>query len=58
MSREVTWMVENNRFDTLGLKPRIAQSIEEMGFEIMTPVQQKVIPPALEGRDILATAQT
>ena len=51
-------MVENNRFDTLDLRPRIAQSIEEMGFEIMTPVQQKVIPPALEGRDILATAQT
>ena len=51
-------MDEKNRFDTLDLKSRISQSIEEMGFEIMTPVQQKVIPPALEGRDILATAQT
>ena len=27
-------------------------------FEIPTPVQAAAIPPALEGRDVLATAQT
>ena len=27
-------------------------------FEIPTPVQVAAIPPALEGRDVLATAQT
>jgi superfamily II DNA/RNA helicase len=27
-------------------------------FEIPTPVQAGCIPPALEGRDVLATAQT
>ena len=27
-------------------------------FEIPTPVQASAIPPALEGRDVLATAQT
>jgi ATP-dependent RNA helicase RhlE len=27
-------------------------------FEIPTPVQESAIPPALEGRDVLATAQT
>ena len=36
------------------LKGRIASA----GFSIPTPVQAAAIPPALEGKDILATAQT
>jgi ATP-dependent RNA helicase RhlE len=37
-----------------GLKSRLSAA----GFMIPTPVQAKAIPPALEGKDILATAST
>jgi ATP-dependent RNA helicase RhlE len=45
-------------FDTLGLSAPILQSIGEVGFEHPTPIQSAVIPPALQGRDIIALAQT
>ena len=32
--------------------------LDANNFEIPTPVQAGCIPPALEGRDVLATAQT
>ena len=45
-------------FDNLGLSAPILQSIHDVGFEHPTPIQSAVIPPALEGRDIIALAQT
>ena len=51
-------MDQDIKFDSLGLRPYIANSLIGMGFEEMTPVQAEVIPVALQGRDILATAQT
>ena len=51
-------MDQDIRFDSLELRPYIANSLIGMGFEEMTPVQAEVIPVALQGRDILATAQT
>ncbi len=33
-------------------------ALEDMGFETPTPIQGKAIPLVLEGRDVLATAQT
>ncbi|HMC23110.1 MAG TPA: DEAD/DEAH box helicase, partial [Thermoanaerobaculia bacterium] len=45
-------------FDALGLSAPIRQSIREVGFEHPTPIQSAVIPPALQGRDIIALAQT
>ena len=51
-------MDEEIRFDSLNLSTRISNSLSDMGFEVLTPVQAQVIPPALEGHDILATAQT
>ncbi len=51
-------MVRDIRFESLGLRPYIANSLLGMGFEEMTPVQAEVIPAAMQGRDILATAQT
>src|SRR5712691_6068528 len=41
-------------FDALGLSAPIRQSIREVGFEHPTPIQSAVIPPALQGRDIIA----
>ena len=45
-------------FGDLGLAPEILSLIREVGFEHPTPIQAEVIPPALEGRDIIALAQT
>ncbi|TVR76179.1 MAG: DEAD/DEAH box helicase [Chitinophagaceae bacterium] len=46
-------------FKELGLKPEILQSLEEMGFERPTPIQEKVIPQLIESNnDLIALAQT
>src|SRR5574339_130160 len=45
-------------FDELGLHKEFLRAIEELGFERPTPVQIQTIPPALDGRDILACAMT
>jgi superfamily II DNA/RNA helicase len=45
-------------FNDLGLHPLLLQALEADGYAEPTPIQAAAIPPALEGRDILATAQT
>ena len=45
-------------FASLQLHPNLLKSIRELGFTRPTPVQADAIPPALEGRDVLACAQT
>jgi ATP-dependent RNA helicase RhlE len=45
-------------FAELGLTPAVLASITEVGFVHPTPIQAEVIPAALEGRDIIALAQT
>jgi len=46
------------RFEDLGLSPAILERVRQVGFEHPTPIQAAVIPPALQGRDIIALAQT
>ena len=46
------------KFTEFGLDERILESIEVLGFEDATPVQEQVIPHVLAGRDVLASAQT
>ena len=45
-------------FEQLALSKEILDSIREVGFEHPTPIQAAVIPRALEGRDLIALAQT
>jgi ATP-dependent RNA helicase RhlE len=45
-------------FKTLGLHPSLVRAIKDLGYAEPTPVQAGAIPPALSGRDVLATAQT
>jgi ATP-dependent RNA helicase RhlE len=45
-------------FDQLGLTPALLQAIAEQGYTTPTPVQQQAIPIILQGKDILAGAQT
>ena len=45
-------------FDQLGLSAELLRAVEEKGYREATPIQQQAIPLILEGRDILAGAQT
>jgi len=47
-----------SRFSDLGLASPILQAIDEIGYEAPSPIQSQCIPPLLEGRDLLGTAQT
>src|SRR5210317_301080 len=46
------------RFSEIGLSAELLRAVEEQGYQEATPVQQQSIPLILEGRDILAGAQT
>jgi superfamily II DNA/RNA helicase len=46
------------RFSELGLTDAILEAIDHMGFEKATPIQEMAIPLILEGRDLIACAQT
>ncbi len=46
------------RFDELPLQPSTKMALEAMGFEETTPVQEATIPALLEGKDLIAQAQT
>lgn len=45
-------------FKELGLRPALLRAVEALGYTEPTPVQLLSIPPALEGHDILASAET
>ncbi|HSS08078.1 MAG TPA: DEAD/DEAH box helicase [Rhodanobacteraceae bacterium] len=45
-------------FDSLGLSPALLRALAEHGYTEPTPIQAAAIPIALEGRDLLAGAQT
>lgn len=46
------------RFTDFNFHPDLLEGIEASNYEIATPVQKQVIPAILEGRDIIASAQT
>ncbi|NLP44258.1 MAG: DEAD/DEAH box helicase [Peptococcaceae bacterium] len=46
------------KFNELGISEPVLRAISEMGFEEATPIQQKAIPLALAGKDIIGQAQT
>jgi ATP-dependent RNA helicase RhlE len=45
-------------FNQLGLSAELLRAVDEQGYEKATPIQQQAIPLILEGRDLLAGAQT
>ncbi len=50
--------IEMNNFSELQLSPILKQNLASNGFVQPTRVQVEAIPPALEGLDLVATAQT
>jgi ATP-dependent RNA helicase RhlE len=45
-------------FTDFALSPAIQKALAQTGFTTPTPVQTQAIPPQLQGRDVLALAQT
>lgn len=45
-------------FEEMDLSPKIKKAIKDLGFEEATPIQSLVIPPILEGNDVIGQAQT
>ena len=43
-------------FEQLNLIEPLLQAVREAGYETPSPIQQKAIPPVLEGRDLLGCA--
>ena len=46
------------KFDEFNLTGDLLDAISYMGFKDATPIQEQAIPPILEGKDLLACAQT
>ena len=45
-------------FTALNLHPNLLRAVEALGFTSPTPIQRDAIPPAREGRDVVACAMT
>lgn len=45
-------------FDELGLDDSLLDGLHSMGFEKATPIQELVLPLILDGKDVIACAQT
>lgn len=45
-------------FEDLKLNPQLLEAIDHMGFVNATPIQEQAIPKIIEGKDLIACAQT
>jgi ATP-dependent RNA helicase RhlE len=45
-------------FTTLGLSTELLRAVANLGYRVPTPIQQQAIPVILDGKDIMAGAQT
>ena len=46
------------KFTDLGLSESLLKAVKEQGYDTPTPIQQQAIPVVIEGKDVLAAAQT
>ncbi len=46
------------RYSDLALDSRLLRAVADMGYENLTPIQQRAIPVVLSGRDMMGAAQT
>tara|TARA_Y100000589_G_scaffold87641_1_gene81783 strand:- start:45 stop:1730 length:1686 start_codon:yes stop_codon:yes gene_type:complete len=51
-------MTEQTTFESLELEAHLLDRLDALNYEFATPVQAMAIPPAIEGKDVLATART
>lgn len=48
----------NQGFYGLGIAPKLLDTLDKLRFTVPTPIQEKSIPVAIEGKDIIGVAQT
>lgn len=58
MTPEIEAAIEASPFRALGLAAPLVRAVLEEEYTQPSPVQTEVVPRALEGRDVLAGAQT
>ncbi|OVA05054.1 Helicase [Macleaya cordata] len=51
-------IMSTEAFSLLGISEPTMRAIKDMGFENMTQIQARSIPPLLEGKDVLGAART
>ncbi|KAJ6984595.1 DEAD-box ATP-dependent RNA helicase 51-like [Populus alba x Populus x berolinensis] len=51
-------IMSTESFDSLGLSEPTRKAIQEIGFEYMTQIQARAIPPLLVGKNVLGAART
>lgn len=51
-------MSPSSGFYNLGIAPNILEVLDKLRFTVPTPIQEKCIPAALEGKDLIGIAQT
>lgn len=51
-------MTSPSGFYHLGIAPHLLDILDKLGFTAPTPIQEKSIPPAVEGKDLIGIAQT
>jgi ATP-dependent RNA helicase RhlE len=51
-------MAESSSFSGLGIAPNILAVLDKLQYKVPTPIQEKSIPPGLEGKDVMGLAQT
>jgi ATP-dependent RNA helicase RhlB len=57
-SRPAETVLTETKFSTFQLDDRIARGLQEAGFKYCTPIQDRTLPLALEGRDVAGQART
>jgi ATP-dependent RNA helicase DeaD len=57
-NQEFTMVETTDTFLELGLNEVMLTAVDRVGYETPTPVQRKTIPLLLDGRDVIAQAQT
>lgn len=56
-SKEIE-LKDDQKFSKLSVSEHTKKGVEDMGFQAMTEVQARCIPPLLAGRDVLGAART
>lgn len=46
------------KFEELGIHPKLLEAVRDLGFEEVTPIQQKCIPEIKKGRDVVGQSGT
>lgn len=55
---EADGTAQSLKYSESGIHTDILKAVREMGFEVMTPIQEQAIPVLLDGKDMIGQAQT